>query len=38
VQLFMPQKRQAAVVLLCVADDAGSSIHNSLQLVCGGSR
>jgi len=37
-QLFMQQKRQAAVVLLCVADEAGSSIYNSLQLVCGGSR
>jgi len=34
----MPQKREAAVVLLCVADDTGSTIHNSLQLVCGGSR
>jgi len=37
VQLFMPQKRQAAAVLLCVADDTGSRNHNSLQLVCGGS-
>ena len=30
VQLIMQQKRQAAVVLLCVADDAGGSIHDSL--------